>query len=667
MAFKFYLDGIQVSDPVNWDDFTETIERDSDIKGILPKYELKLNLVGGGYEYLYNKYIEHGFCYIVELIVEQSCSDDKYEKIFTGNIFISDCKFNLNKCYVECSVEDNNYGSRIRNNKSIKTSIDSDKSKNGVTIIPANYVNAKFFNPADGSLLPDTRRVYSLYECFKYLVSFMSDGKLGFESDFIYNIETGLSRGVELRLHGGVAPFICFKDLFKEVDKKIPIGFTIVERNGTPTLKIEDALYFYNLANSLNIDYIEDLEQSFNNEVLYSNFNIGGKTAYFDPLIHTFIPRQFIGFNQEEYFLGGVCNIDSTLDLESGYIIDSNIIEELVVSNTSNRLYDEDTFFIQMTQPSGIWTAVKYPQTGGGFYYNGDYTNEKIANRNDFSGDAALYSGLDTSGFKATITDRPNDTYGNIGFRDFIQYNAAVVPPNPQPPAQTSAQLQTKFNDDSTPPNYNLGAHYDTSTWRYVVPLSGDYFFYTNIAFKLYQPANYLTLGINRKWRINVTIKHYESSGLIVNTYTETFPSDTTYYGLGPGEYNFSNSKYFSCSLDDYVEVWVSMTSEPINRFFPSEIRTIMNNTSEFKSLATSSGGGIVQEGDTDGYKCSKLEFERPLSNQEYNNMKADLSKSLNINHDGNSNKRVWIRKTSRKLATGEMKWEMISDKDNSK
>lgn len=662
--FEFYLDGNRVSDPTNWDKFTEIIERDDVVKGLLPKYEAKLNFTAGGYKYLFDQYKIHGFCKIVELKVNQSCSGGTMEEVFTGNIFISDCRFNWNKCFVECSVEDNSFGARIRNNKSIKTAISGNLSKNGFTITPAASKSVVMFDPSTGSPIANNRTMYSWFDAMKYLVAFITDDLVGFESIFLQSYpEWAFASGLELRTFNNVSPFLSFDSAFVEINKNHPIGFTIIHDGTRPVIKIERKADLFKQASSLVIPNIEDLIQYFNNELLYSNFKIGGPVASFDPLIHTLIPRQFIGFQPEEYFLTGICNIDKALDLTSNFILDSNIIEEITVTNTTNKEWDKDVFIVQLDNAGGIWSAIKYPQQGGGYFYNGDFTNEKIANRNEFAGDAALYSGLDTSGFRAEITNRPYSQFGNIGFRDFIQLDAgSAVYPLPQ----ISSDIQAKFNDDSTSPNFNLGGNYSTITWRYTAPLAGSYYFYTEIVFKIFQPGNALTLGINRKWRVNVKLKQYDSSNAVLDTWTETFPSISTYYATGAGAYHFINSKYFNCQVGDYVQVFVSLESEPINPLFDSEIRALIDNTGIFKSLATTSGGGIVQAGSQNAYKASLLEFKRPLSNAEYKLLKVDLSKSIVVNHDGQTNKTAWLQKTTRNMATGEMDWLLVSDLKNS-
>jgi hypothetical protein len=85
-----------------------------------------------------------------------------------------------------------------------------------------------------------------------------------------------------------------------------------------------------------------------------------------------------------------------------------------------------------------------------------------------------------------------------------------------------------------------------------------------------------------------------------------------------------------------------------------------------FNTEATVTGGGIYEESDPKDYFVSKLEFNRPLSYNEYKTLKLDLSKSMVVNHDGQTNSTAWIRKIDRKLSTGETKFELISNLNNS-
>ena len=45
--FEFWIDGVKYADPLNWKEFTESIEYDDQLNVFLFKYETKLKFSGG--------------------------------------------------------------------------------------------------------------------------------------------------------------------------------------------------------------------------------------------------------------------------------------------------------------------------------------------------------------------------------------------------------------------------------------------------------------------------------------------------------------------------------------------------------------------------------------------------------------------------------------------
>ena len=670
--FKFYFDNNLVDDPINWADFTETIERDDLIKGLLPKYELKLTFTGGGYEYLYNIRRTNGFCNLVDFRVEYACNEnDSYQIILQGYIPISRCSFNLNRCVVDCDVLDDNYGARIYNNKSIKTSF-SNKSKNGETIPAAALTLLVPFDCGTGTYAAtaDSRNAVSIYEAFEFLIAWMTDGTVGFQSSFLADTENVgcLITGHQLRVIGSNQyPILSFDQLFKEVDRKYNIGFTVIDVSGQKKIVIENIDYFFNTTVSTNITAIPDLLESFSPEKLYSGVKLGGTIATYDSAIHNFTPRQFIGFDVEEYGFMGVCNIDNQLDLSADFLFDTNIIEELTVTNTTNESYNKDVFIVKGTYSGGYYYADKSALASGGFMYNKVFTNEYACEAFRIYGDTVLYTGLVNNNFLAEVTNRTDTQFGNLPNRDFGQFDTGGVY-SPGFPLPQTDEVQTKFNDDSTPPNFNTGGNYnDSTTWAFTAPLDGSYFFTTDILLKIFEPSPSLPIGINRKWRFDVIFYQYDVASVLVNTFTVSYPDSTSYYSLGEGYYHYKNEQYIYCTTGDYVQVKCTLTSEPIIKLFDNEIRAMMTNGSIFGTLATPSGGGVFQEGDSDTYMVSKLQFEYPISNERYADLKADLTKAITATHDGQLINTAWIRRVERNLSTGQTNFELITNIDNTK
>lgn len=646
--FRFYLNNNLVSDAINWADFTETIERDDIINGLLPKYDVKLQFNAGGYTYLYDSFNTNGFCNLVELKVDYTCDSANYKTILNGYIFLSDCKFNLNKCLVDCDVIDNNYGARIYNNKSVKTYINADKSKNGVAITPCATEDIQLFTPTT-AIFGVVKKCYILKDAFRYLIDFMSDNTLGFESDFldsdpnIFGINyLRLMAGGSIRGNDALAPFISFEQLFSELNKKYPISFTTIVVNGKPTIKIENASYFYNNSNAIKIDNIQDLFQSINTELLYSSVKFGGDSLEYNGTTTHFPETKFFNFEKEEYYLQSECNIDKVLDLIAEFISDSNIIEEIYVTNTSNSSYDKNVFFIESSSLNLAQFAPSPLGTGTPYYFNANLTNNKVAERYSLAGNIALYLGNSDDGFMASLSANITDPT--------LHYYTDASP----------FTYQVPFNDDSTPPNNNINGNYNNANYRYTAPSNGVYGFKNEVQFKagIYTPQDVQFYYI---------YEVYDSGNVLQFTYNSSISqySPTLFEGFVLPTVNIIKDTTFYIPATYYVTCKFAIKA-PISSTFPNSIIYLQYlKDSYWKTETIENGGGVYEAKDIKDYFASKLEFDRPLSNDEYEILKQDLSKSLIVNHDGVSNKTAWIRKTIRKLATGETKFELISNLNN--
>lgn len=649
--FKFYLDNILVKDPLNWDEFTETIERDNEIKGLLPRYDIKLTFSSDAYKYLYDQLRLNGYCQLVQLDVDYKCSGG-FERILTGFIFISDCKFNLTKCTVECQVTDNNYGAKIFNNKSIKAYLNAGISKNGTTITPCSYDDVFMFTPSTGLYLGTTVRGYKVWDAFRFLIDFMSDGDLGFESDYLTTMSgefdpdgLRIATGHELRIFdASTFPFISFQDLFKEIDKKYPLGFTVINVSGVPTIKIENADYFYNNTSSIRIEDINDLQESFNNEILYSSIKLGDPNAIDSDGTHSYDQIRFFNFITEEYHLQGACNIDKVLDLTSTFICDTNIIEGLVATDTSNDSYDDEFVLFQTYNNSGTQLASQTVDPTSGnlpFYYNSNLRNNEVASRYNLQGNIAIYLGTNNDLFLAS---------SNI-IQDMSVEFASFPLNNP------NINLSTLifFQNDSALPNFDTNNRYNNTTYRYTSPANGVYTFESNITalwFELYGATIYVAFNV------------YDSGSALQQTIygpAYNFPASTgSFYN---STFNGTCTVYLPSGY--YVEVHLGVFL-PTSSITPGLINDFkIQPGSNFSCIASINGGGVYEAKNANDYFVSRFEFIKSLSYENYNSIKLDLSKSLTIN-DGTFDKKVWIRKLVRKLSTGEMEWELISNLDNS-
>lgn len=655
--FKFYLNNTLVSDPLNWNDFTETLERDDTIKGLLPKYEIRLTFNAGGYTLLYNLKNSSGFCNLVPIRIEKN-----NKVLLNGYVFIKDCKFNLNKCTVECAVEDNNFGARIYNNKNIKAKLDISRSKNEIAITPSSIVTTGIFSVSNVFLF--NRSLIHVKDAFRYLVEFMSDGEVGFESD-IMTIPvfpaTGntiswlyIGTGQELRLGDGTIPIISFQQLFEEVNKKYPIAFTIIQgSDGRPTIKIELESYFYSSTSATTIANIDDLIESFNEEKLYSSIKLGGESIDYSGATAHFEQIRFFNFQNEEYFLQGECNIDKTLDLTANFISDSNIIEIITDTTPLDETYDDDIFFIESIYGLGTELTNNPLTSTNPYYYNSNLKNNKVAERYSVANNIALYLGNNDDLFLASSTIDLVAASG-VFYTPFsnLQYNN-----------------NTLFQDDFTPPNFDTNNRYDITTSRYTSIANGSYTFNSLLKAELsFNSDGYSGMIV----RPEMLIQIFDASNN-EQTYLEPEFVASSSYTVNSGRTLLISdlfevpSIYIPNGYYAIVQQW--FTVDPIGTFNPgdyNEITITIQTGSTFECVQSVNGGGVYEEKVAEDYFVSKLEFDKPISDDQYDLIKADLSKSIIINHDGKSNKTTWIRKTSRKMSTGETKFELISNLNNS-
>lgn len=674
--FNFYLNNEIVPDPINWDDFTETIERDDTIKGVLPKYEQKLTFAGKGYKKLYDIRRQNGFCSIVELRVEQN-TDGYFETILNGLIFISDCEFNLNKRLVECPVQDNNYSATIYNNKSIELYLDSTLSKNGVVIPSCESKNIKLFAPATGNET-ETIKAYPVWSAFKYIVKFISDDTIDFESDYLDYTKTHtnneqrslvLTTGAILRSSSNKSPKVSFDSLFKEIYRKFPIAFTVIKQNnGRPLIKIEHENYFFGESSGLIIEGVEDLKESINTELLYSEIEIGGTTANYNPSIHSIPDTYRMFFQKESYYFQTKCNIDKKLDLTTKFICDSNIIEELAATNTTNNGYDDNVFILQVVYSGGILgnRAIQKSLLGNGlapFYYNGDLTNAESAKNFNIYSDLVQYLYTNNIGFQATKTSYYTASYHNYPADYNTDFTGRLIP-------TCSTPVLVTFEDDSTYPNNDAGNNY-TSNSKYTAPSSGHFYFSASLKIRI--QASPLLTSANAKASFTIQIRRYNAANVLQETYSNTVGGSTfsSFFVVDTGvKFLLTAERIFFMQPGDYVQVFFSWCSLPyisydINGYYngnPSGLRAeIMSDPNTFfKTLSTESNGTLVSASSSN-YYVGGLKFEYPLPIQKYKILKQDLSKSLIVSYSENNNKTGWLKRVVRNLATGKTTWELTN------
>ena len=687
MNISVYLNKTLLRDePLGIDDIEVVIKRDDEVLGgVFISYEGSLEFWGDGFRFIYNEFKKNGFCNFINIRIV----DNDNNRELKGVIRITSCEFDLQKSVVSAPIDDDNFGAYIFN-KNIKAKLDVGKSKNGVAIQPATVRSWTLFNP-QAQNTSSNRYGITYFEAMKFLVSFMSDGKIGFKSDFLQygsnNLNWGgqlvLMRGLEVRMYLNTTESIVttsFQEAFENLRALFPVLFGIeIDTNGQVYLRIEEESYFASTQNALVIDYQDDLILTFDTYKLYSHIKLGsGKVANYNPAanpqIHSFAPIRFLQFQQEEYQLQTTCNIDKQKDLSLSYISDHNIIEELVETNVNNSSYDNDIFIIHCVGDSPNLREAVVNQISGinAWLYNIGISNRKVIERFGFAGNIAFYqSNLDTTFRAERNTD--NTWYA-------VSRYSANVQPNEAPYATFSGSPPfPTFLDKISYPNeiFDNANSYNNVLYEFVAPTAGYYTFNVEQTFQMAPNAKYTGLIYNQPSNITAAVDNILSLIVLspLNVFQFEFTDLKVYLNhiedRDIATQNINQSFYLVAGQKVVVSVRAKIRCfNPAFQVFNQNETGYQEDVMQikegvFECTASLNGGGVYKNSQSNKYFTANLKFKNITNQNKWDNLKFGVAKSILVNRDGNSNYVAWSKEIRRNWITTETDFTAVTNTDN--
>jgi hypothetical protein len=357
MPIQFLINGEQYEDPLNWRDFTIKLQLDKTINAVITTYDINLELGGDAYSYLTDIRKFGSYCDPIPVMMKYSCNGSSYFNLVEGNIFITECKFDLKRCIVSTKIFDKTFSSYINTNKNVKYITDSVFTKDLVPMVPPVITPLQMFIPKNG--ITSLNLVYGIkvFEYFKKLIEFISNGTVQFQSSFFQNDSIGkqhiITSGLSLR-NNIVSPFTCsFVDIFELFRSKYNLGMAFQIINGQPTVIIEKVSLLNEDSRSTKINEVDEVILNYDVQQLFNRIQLGNgnfleQFQSSNPNVFLQFPQsRFRGFRDESFFVVGQCNIDNAYDAlnETEIVICPNIIEDTFVNN--NTSYDLNVFVIQ--------------------------------------------------------------------------------------------------------------------------------------------------------------------------------------------------------------------------------------------------------------------------------------------------------------------------------
>ena len=606
---RFLLDGNIVTTPDGWEDLKSKIKRDNQLQAVLIFQEASVQFTADGYEYLYNKLLTEGFCSVVDLVVERTCTDSTtWKTLFKGRIFVSDCEFNERTCKATAKLEDNSFYSLIKNNSKIKTALDTDLTKNGEPLAQAPVYEVDFYDVSTNTVVSKADvPCMRVYDAFKYLISFMTDNQVGFDSTLF---DVGgrweglcITTGEKIRVVNGVDWLqLSFTQLFKEVYNCTEPLIMIVENPYTiPKIRIESENYTFTNAVNIICNSVYEVKTSIEQEKLYSSVNIGSSSIddttgrdSFPELIDLF------GFKEELLYVTGECNIDNSLDLVSDFIRSSNVI------NTQLTLqdHDEDWFMIHteyISTVSGRTTNTNtFNEIPTKFYYNDALRNSEILDR--------WQGGL------------PNNLVKYIGaIGDGLFLSNSNINQN----AGASETLMSFANE-----SFDTGNNWNIDT--YTASITSVYYFNFKGNVSITAPS---TQGI-----VSIILKIYDSS--LVFKYN-------AFGSVGTIVNTSSSPKYFDIDFraimnkDDYAQLYIKYTD--LSGIVSPPPCTLLS-TAQISCTSNTIGGAAFNTYNPQDYPVFTYDFEYPITDDEFDVLVANPIGRIAFNMENQPFRYGWIK-----------------------
>lgn len=363
----------------------------------------ELNFNGDAYEYLFNSFKKNRYNGVHSIEIQKKVTDTAFQTIYKGNLFIADCVFDIDKKYCTVTTVEQSYTSYIQNNKKIKANYTVGKTKNGLDTSEVTLRTVELINPPSNTVpavglsiavtSSTSRKVAPIKDVLSFLVSFMSDNNVELRSEYltkltsVLNTNIGIIQGRNLRTNENVVTGkLSYEDVYRDIAKLLNLIVSTDTSTSTNYLVCENFEYYQDNDTVIEKSNIKDIKMSFVQELLFSGVSVGSKESITDGSVGalTYVPP--FDFKNDNYYITGLNNIDNTLQLNlETFIIDSNIIEDIIVNN--NDEYDDDWFLITYNETTAeCWTPGSQIFSDGFYYYNGDFINKNMVNRYKLQG-----------------------------------------------------------------------------------------------------------------------------------------------------------------------------------------------------------------------------------------------------------------------------------------
>jgi hypothetical protein len=660
-VFKFYLNGVEIQDrPDKWDTMDTSVKRDEATGVLLYDSNLRLTTYGGQdlHTALKNSWNTDRFGES-QFDVYQRSGTAGYVLVHAGTIFHSDLEFNLINGSINFRTEDRGFYAMINNNKSIEVNLDIFNSKNDIYIGACPNFDLDMHKVSDGTIYPDKRKAYKVYEVLKYLVRFMSDDRIDFMSNTfgpggIYEGYCIVSGHEMIEADGTISPRLSWQKLSEDLVKRLNVRFAVVGTPASPVIQCESYEAFFSGTIAYTVPTIpEEVSMKIDSSLIYSGVNVGSQD-YETTSSLTYPDVQYlITFKEENLYFKGTNNIDRALDLVGQLVISNSSIEVALEQLSGYENYDEKQFLIHYDTTTDTTIATNWTPLANKYLYN-----ETLNNINILSRWAVAF---------------PDEVTANFFNPDANKFKAVRLSQSPTYWATDDAldsnngfESQVIAFDDDYTLGYDPGGNYGDTTPQgtpvpqgasfYTAPTGALYNFSARLDVHVWRGVNGVTLVGKRD--LNFRVRFYKSTG-------EIFDGPSFLVGKNETDKVFSISHSVATYMNtgDTMEVRHFVDIENAGSYSAKRYSTwLVLANSFFMSNGIDIGGGTLTPADPEQYKCVKVQYSYPITLADYLLIRSSKEGLIKVPISSTKAINGWVENIKFDHSSGEASFQLISD-----
>ena len=653
---EIYLDGTLVHDWVNWDSLEQEITREDTINSFSVQIVSRFTFSGDGYRLILDKLNELGPCAKISAKVVYRPSPSSGTVLFTGVMFLNTLKYKLRESGVEClvtaDINDSSFTRSIVGNQDAKFFIGQGIALDGTSYAGAAPIDLTLFNPRDDVNITGTRKAYDAKEVIIDIVRAISDGEIEFSSSWYdalpdderYCVTTGLN----FRGQAQDDPYVSFKEIISELQKKYNLWLFSAQINGVNVLRLEEE-DFITQSDEVILTNVADIDVSFDQSKFYSTVNVGSSEYIRDdigvgyqvadiaqevPEMSNFPYIPLVTHVEETHNIQADCSVGTSLDLVSMFIIDHNVLFDMIEND--NNEYDDQTFLIQYDQTTNRATSEAL-LGGSGFnrtyQYNGQLINERVVDRWRFQANITnnFVANPDKFNVGTTLTDGPHP--------DDAEWNP------------------TELDVDSPLPFFNENSRWDTVNYQFVVQETGVYRFDGEIVYNIItNPSG--DLGLLAGWIFefspdNVFLQKYN---LYVGTDNAVGVSSVDFFDRAVYLHK-GNTAVFVNRID-----WPSPAIGLSWEYLPNSGSLV----TRLEIVDTVTTGNFTEEQNENTYFSQRLNFSYPIPADVWLQMVQNPARTVVVQNEVTNGTAVvakgWPKKIKIDFVKGTARWDLITN-----